>query len=155
MRLDQTDVSLISLLRENARMTNKELAERTGISPSTCLERVRRLVENGVLTGFHATVDSQAVGIGVQAMIAVRHSQHQPLSFERMRDELLQIREVVAVYLLAGTRDYLVHVATRDVDNLRNVCEQFSSRSEVAHIETSLILDFARSDSPPMYLDDA
>ena len=154
MRLDRTDCGLITMLRENARISNKDLAERNGISPSTCLERVRRLVENGVLTGFHASVDSKAIGIGVQAMIAVRLSQHQPLSFDRLRDELQKIPEVVAVYLLAGTRDYLVHIATRDVDHLRAICEQFSSRSEVAHIETSLILDYERSKTLPIYLEE-
>ena len=153
MRLDRTDFGLISMLRENARISNKDLAEKSGISPSTCLERVRRLTDNGVLTGFHAAVDSKSVGIGVQAMLAVRHSQHQPLSFDRLRAELLQIEEVVAVYFLAGTRDYLVHVATRDVDHLRATCEQFSSRTEVAHIETSLILDYERSTTVPIYLE--
>lgn len=154
MKLDRTDFGLISMLRENARTSNKELAERNGISPSTCLERVRRLTDNGVLTGFHAAVDSKAIGIGVQAMIAVRHSQHEPLSFERLRDELLKLPVVVAVYFLAGTRDYLVHVATRDVDHLRETCEQFSSRNEVGHIETSLILDYERSKTLPIYLEE-
>lgn len=142
------------MLRKNARISNKELAASVGISPSTCLERVRRLSESGVLTGFHAAVDPKMVGVGVQALIAARHSQHQPLSFDRLREELLQIPEVLAVYLLAGTRDYLVHVAVRDVEHLRNVCERFSSRSEVAHIETSLILDYDRSTTVPMYLDE-
>ncbi|MCG8584639.1 MAG: Lrp/AsnC family transcriptional regulator [Pirellulales bacterium] len=154
MRLDRIDFGLISMLRENARISNKELAERNGISPSTCLERVRRLTDGGVLTGFHAAVDSKAIGIGVQAMIAVRHAQHEPLSFERLRDDLLKVPVVVAVYFLAGTRDYLVHVATRDVDHLRETCEQFSSRSEVGHIETSLILDYERSTTLPNYLEE-
>ena len=84
-------------------MSNKDLAARNGVSASTCLERVRRLRQGGVLTGFHAEVDPKSIGIGVQAMIAVRHSQRQEFSFEKLREDLLQIPEVVAVYLLAGS----------------------------------------------------
>ena len=65
--------------------------------------------------------------------------------------ELLQIPEVVTVFFLAGTRDILIHVAARDVDHLRHVCERFTSRPEVAHIETSLILEYAHSHSLPEF----
>jgi len=154
MRLDPTDVVIIRSLREDARISNKELAARAGISPSTCLERVRRLQKGGVLCGFHAEVDPKSIGVGVQAMIAVRHSHRHQLSFAKLRTELLRIPEVVAVYLLAGTRDYMVHVATRDSDHLRDVCERFCSQSSVGHIETSLILDYARNPSLPIYVDE-
>ena len=153
MRLDQIDCGIIRALREDARMSNKDLAARNGVSASTCLERVRRLRQGGVLIGFHAEVDPKSIGVGVQAMIAVRHSQRQEFSFEKLREDLLQIPEVVAVYLLAGTLDYMVHVATRDVDHLRDVCEMFISRSPVSHIETSLILDYTRNPSMQIYLD--
>ena len=153
MNLDRIDYDILSLLQKDGRISNKDLAARNGVSASTCLERVRRLRQGGVLTGFHAEVDPKSIGVGVQAMIAVRHSQRQEFSFEKLREDLLQIPEVVAVYLLAGTLDYMVHVATRDVDHLRDVCEKFISRSPVSHIETSLILDYARNPSLQIYLD--
>ncbi len=71
MELDRIDVELIRLLRKNARLPNKELAARVGVAPSTALERVRRLREARVLLGFHAEVAPEAVGIGLQAMVAV------------------------------------------------------------------------------------
>lgn len=154
MRLDPIDLVLIRSLCDDARMSNKDLAACGGISPSTCLERVRRLRQGGVFSGFHAEVDPKSIGVGVQAMIAVRHSHRHKLSFDKLREDLLRIPEVVAVYLLAGTRDYMVHVAARDTDHLRSVCEAFCSRSEVGHIETSLILDYARNNSLPIYADE-
>ncbi len=154
MNLDPTDLVIIRSLHNDARISNKDLAACSGISPSTCLERVRRLRQNGVLSGFHAEVDPESIGIGIQAMIAVRHSHRHKLSFDKLREDLLRIPEVVAVYLLAGTRDYLVHVAARDTGHLRTVCEAFCSRSEVGHIETSLILDYARNPSLAIYVDE-
>ncbi|RPH55785.1 Lrp/AsnC family transcriptional regulator, partial [bacterium] len=70
--LDRTDCEILAALQKNARLPNKELAERLGIAQSTCLERVRRMVEEGILQGFHARVDPKAMGIGLQAMVVIR-----------------------------------------------------------------------------------
>ena len=151
-QLDRTDFGLLEALQKNARVTNKELANSVGISPSTCLERVRRLRSSGALTGFHAAVDPEALGIQVQAMVAVRLDRHALVSFDRLRDELLNIPEVVSVYLLAGAQDFLVHVAASSVNHLRNVVsDNFAAREDVAHMETSLIFDHARSPDLPNF----
>ena len=72
MKLDRIDFDILAALQENGRMSNKELAEAHGISPSTCLERVRRLRALGAISGVHAHVLPQALGIGVQALISIR-----------------------------------------------------------------------------------
>ena len=72
VELDRIDIELIRLLRKHARLSNKDLAEAVGVAPSTALERVRRLRETGVIRGFHAEFDPQALGIDLQAMVAVR-----------------------------------------------------------------------------------
>jgi len=151
MKLDRIDCGLVEMLQQDARVSNKELARCSGISASTCLERVRRLVESGALVGFHAKVDPRALGIGVEAMISIRHSEHQRLSLDAVKQQLLKLPAVAQVFLLAGTRDVLLHVTARDVDHLRQICEQITSRPEVAHIETSLVFDHSRSDVLPNY----
>ena len=72
VELDDVDRRLLSELERDGRISNKELAAAAGIAPSTCHARVRALRESGVLRGFHAQVDPEAVGRGLQAMIAVR-----------------------------------------------------------------------------------
>ncbi|HEY6563194.1 MAG TPA: Lrp/AsnC family transcriptional regulator [Pirellulaceae bacterium] len=152
MKLDRTDFELLESLQRNARLTNKELAARIGISPSTCLERVRRLVAKKAIRGFHADVHPTAVGIGVQALISIRLGRHAEISFDSLLKELTQLKEVIHVYLLAGSQDLLVHVAVKDVAHLRAlVVDQFTTRPDVAHIETSLIFEFAKSVSLPNY----
>jgi len=75
-QLDRTDRAIIGLLQHNARLSNKELAAGAGIAPSTCSERMRRLEMLGVFSGFHAAVDPRVMGIGLQAMIAIRLRRH-------------------------------------------------------------------------------
>ena len=152
VNLDRTDFALLSAMQQNARISNKELAQSVGIAPSTCLERVRRLQSMNAILGFRTEVAPDALGIGIQAMISLRISQHARVSFDQLREELITLHEAVSVYVLAGTQDILVHVAVKDVQHLRTlVDETFTARGDVAHIETWLIFDHARSNELPNY----
>lgn len=153
-QLDRTDHEILEILQSDGRISNKDLAEKIGVSPSTCLERVRRLRESGVLRGFHAEVDPQSLGIGVQAMISVRLRHHTEVSFDQLCEEMMGIPETVAVYLLTGTQDLLVHVAVRDVTHLRDLMSNsFTSRPDAQRVETSLIFEHARRSVLPEYTD--
>jgi DNA-binding Lrp family transcriptional regulator len=141
--LDRIDCAILAFLQKNARLTNKELAEMVGVAPSTCLERVRRLVASGVIKGFHADIDPGALGIGLQAIIAVRLKQHLRelvLDFHR---HVMTLPEVCGVFHITGGDDYLVHVAVRDSDHLRDLAlDSFTTRPEVDHIHTRLIFEY-------------
>lgn len=140
--LDRTDRDLIRLLQEDARRSNKELAAAVGIAASTCSERVRRLEEAGVFSGFHADVADEVLGIGLQAMIAVRLRRHGEQEVERFKGRALALPEVVALSHVTGATDFLVHVVVRDAGHLRDLAvTAFTSWAEVSHIETSLIFE--------------
>ncbi len=139
-------------LSNNARLSNKELAAEVGLAPSSCLERVRRLQADGVLRGYHADVDPGALGIGIQAMIAVRLKQHSRELADSFRDHVRTRPEVVALWHVAGENDYLVQIAVRDVEHLRNFAlDALTVRDEVAHLETSLIFEHRRAWNLPDY----
>lgn len=140
------------MLQKDARISNKELASVNGISPSTCLERVRRLKNAGVIQGYHAAVNPEALGIAVQAMISIRLRQHASIDFDALIREMSETKEVVNTYLLSGGNDFLVHVAVRDVEHLRTlVLDRFTARHEVAHIETALIFEYLEGSVLPNY----
>jgi DNA-binding Lrp family transcriptional regulator len=140
--LDQADIAILATLKKNARISNKDLAERVGLAPSTCLERVKRLVEMGAIQGFHADIDLGMLGFGLQAMIAVRLRRHSREVVTSFREYVLALTEVRAVYHVAGADDFLVHVAVRDADHLRDLAmDAFTTRREVSHIETRLIFE--------------
>lgn len=150
--LDRIDFALLRLLRKNARLPNKDLAERVGVAPSTALERIRRLRESRALLGFHAEVAPAAVGIGLQAMIAVRLTRHSRELVDSFHEHLLRLEEVLAFYHVAGADDFLVHVGVRDSAHLRDFAlSAFTERTEVAHIETRLIFEFRRNPELPVY----
>lgn len=150
MALDRIDFEIVTALQNNARLSNKELAARIALSPSTCLERVRKLRASGVLRGFHAEVDPARVGIGLQALIAVRLRRHSRALVEGFRAYVLGLPEVAAVYHVAGATDFLVHVGVRDADHLRTVAmDALTTRREVAHVETSLIFEHTRVPTAP------
>lgn len=143
--LDRTDRALLGALAKNARASNKELAAMVGLAPSSCLERVRRLVREGVIRGFAADIDAVALGYELEAMMAIRLRQHTREQFEAFRRYSLTLPEVVAVYHMAGENDFLLHVLARDAQHLRDLAiDRFISREEVGHIETWLVFEHLR-----------
>lgn len=154
MHLDRIDCEILRQLRKNARLPNKTLAERIGVAPSTTLERVRRLRESSVIVGYHAEIEPVALGIGLQAMVSVRLDRHSRADLDAFHAYLLTLNEVMTFYHVAGRNDYLVHVAVRDSNHLRDFAmDAFTTRPEVAHIETSLIFSFQRNADLPIYTD--
>jgi DNA-binding Lrp family transcriptional regulator len=153
--LDRIDFRIVRLLRNNARLSNKELADQVGLAPSTCLVRTRMLQQNGVLTGFKAEVDPSTLGVGLQAMISVRLKRHYKPDVEAFRQHALELPEVVRLYHVAGPIDFLAHVWTRDSAHLRDLAmTAFTSRREVSHIETELIFEHVSCRDLPAFLDD-
>lgn len=148
--LDEIDWQILQALRNDARITNKDLAERLSIAPSTCLERVRRLHDRKVILGHHAELNPKALGLTVQAMIAVRLAKHARKEINAFRASMLAMPEVVMLYHVSGAFDYLIHVMVRDTDALRDlILSGFTERPEVEHVETHLIFEQARSLSLP------
>lgn len=150
--IDRTDSILLSALQKNGRFSNKELAAKAGIAQSTCLERVRRLVDEKILVGFHADVSPRAMGVGLMAMVAVRLERHSREMVASFRHHVASLPEVLAIYHMAGINDFLLHVAVHDADHLRDLAlTAFTTRPEVAHIETALIFEYVGARPMPCY----
>lgn len=143
--LDDIDQRIVAALRREGRLPNNALAEKVGIAASTCLTRLRALVERGVITGFHAEVDPAWIGRPIQAMISVRLRGDARGSINEFSDRLASMIEVLNVYFLGGADDFHVHVAAKDPDDLRAfVVDNLSSAPEVALTETNLIFEHKR-----------
>ncbi|MEE1930138.1 Lrp/AsnC family transcriptional regulator [Streptomyces sp. TRM 70351] len=138
--MDELDSAIITRLQADARQTNRELARSLGIAPSTCLERVRLLRKRGVILGYTAQVSLPALNRHVQALIAV---QVRPLNREvvdGVRRTLRALPEVLAVFVLAGGDDFVVHVAVQDVGQLHSfLIDRLSGRREIIGFRTSVI----------------
>ena len=151
--LDRTDFAILAALQNDARLSNKELAARVGLAPSSCLERVRRLRASGVLTGFRALVEPRALGIAMQALVFVTLARHARRQVKAFREHALSLPETIALYHVAGQHDFLVHLGVRDANHLRDLAlDAFTSRPEVARIETHLIFEHAPRPALPVLM---
>ena len=140
--LDDIDRRLLDALREDARMPNVRLAELVGVAPSTCIARVRSLRERGVIRAFRAELDPRALGLTLQALISVNIKVGARQTIPRFAAEMRALPEVSQVFFLGGAEDFILDVATRDSDHLREfVLENLSSHPAVASTRTSIVFE--------------
>lgn len=146
-RLDEIDRKILAELQADGRMTNVELARRVGISAPPCLRRVRTLEESGYILGYHANVDSRALGFEVQvfAMVGLNSQAEVDLSaFEgRCRDWPL-VREC---HMLNGEIDFILKCVAPDLSTFqRFLTEELTAANHVASVKTSLVIRGAKDE---------
>lgn len=139
--LDSIDRALIGELQNDARQTNKALAAKVGVAPSTCLERVRELQARGVITGFHAAIDPAAIGRPMEAILSIQQRGEHRRATEQLLGDLAARPETVRVMALTGTTDFIAHVAVRDMNEMRELVWGLIERSEVGRVQSSLVFD--------------
>ena len=140
--LDEVDTQLVELLRAHARMPNSRLAELVGIAQSTCITRVRSLEQRGVITGYSARISPAALGLSLQALISVSIKSGARQTIAKFSDEMRSRPEVVELFFLGGAEDFVIHVATRDTNHLREfVVANLSAHPSVASTRTSIVFE--------------
>jgi DNA-binding Lrp family transcriptional regulator len=150
MDLDRIDFAILDALSDDGTLSNKELAARIDLAESTTLRRVRKLRDEGVIRGVHAEVDLRALGVNLQAMVAVRLQKHSRELVETFEEHVRSLPRVLSIFHVAGEYDYLVHVAVQNADELRDLAlDAFTTRPEVEHLETSLIFEHTQTWSVP------
>lgn len=144
--LDDVDRRILGHLAADARIPNNALADLVGIAASTCLGRVRALRTAGVIRGYHADIDPGAIGRPIQAMIAVRLQSHARGHITEFTAMVAALPEVLNVFFLGGTDDFLIHIAATGTENLRDfVVVNLSGNPDVALTETNLIFEHVRA----------
>jgi Lrp/AsnC family leucine-responsive transcriptional regulator len=117
--LDPVDRRLLKALQEDGRMSNAELARRCNLSPAACFERVRRLRERGVITGYAALIDPAKVGRGLMIFVEVLLDRTTGDMFEAFAEAVRRQPEVLECHMVAGGFDYLIKARVGDMDAYR------------------------------------
>src|SRR5215467_8918291 len=115
--LDTIDCRVITELQADARLSNVELAERVGLSPSPCLRRVKRLERDGYIIGYRAALRRERVGLGFSVFVGVKidsHANERALTFERA---VTAMPEVISCHLVSGEADYFLEVVVPDLEH--------------------------------------
>lgn len=139
--LDRIDLRLLALLQTQGRAPNSDIAAQVNLSPSACLRRIQRLESAGVIDGYAARVNPQAVGLGLQAFVRVQLEKHGPASIDHFADNVQGWEEVITCHALTGDMDYLLHVAVRDLEHFsRFLLDHLLNASGVADVNSSFVL---------------
>jgi len=119
--LDRIDRKILDLLQKDGRLSMTDLAQRIGLSPTPCTERVRRLEREGVITGYHARVDPRALGRPLLVFVELRLSAKSNDAFDRVKKELAYVPEVMECHLVSGDFDYLIKARIAEMGDYRRL----------------------------------
>lgn len=145
VNIDRIDEQILHELQADARRPNRALAEAASVSPSTMVSRVRSLEERGVIKGYHAEVDLQALDRHVEALVSVRLDAKTPEAIDEFIETIWKLDATISVTLLTGAFDFVVHITARDVADLGDiVLNNFACAPNVAAEQTAIIFDHRR-----------
>jgi Lrp/AsnC family leucine-responsive transcriptional regulator len=115
--LDAIDCRIVAALQADGRLSNLELAERVGLSPSPCLRRVKRLERDGYIEAYRAMLQRNRLGLGLTVFIGIKIDSHANARAEAFQDAIVAMPEVVACHLVSGEADYLLEVVVPDLEH--------------------------------------
>lgn len=140
--LDDLDRRILRELGHDGRISNYDLAERIGLSPSPTLRRLRRLEEIGAIRGYTALVDPAAHGWSLSAIATIRLGRQNEDEIVMFEDAVRSWDDVVECHLVTGSRDYILKVMTKDLQTYeRFIKEKIARLKCVASIETSFVMN--------------
>lgn len=147
--VDRVDRAIVEQLRRDAHLTNTELADRVGLTPSPCLRRVRRLEEDGIILGYHARIAPEALGRQFEVYVEFELTNQAKATVERFEASLVAFDEVVEVRRMFGSPDYQALVAVADLtDYERFMTQQLMDLPGLARLQSRFAMKTLKSDHP-------
>lgn len=148
IELDTIDKHILSALQRNSRLTNAELAKTVGLSPSPCLRRVRRMEEAGYIIGYRSILDRRAIGLGVTAFARLQVEWPRAT---KLREEIQNLPQVVACYILTGESGVLLEIVAADLaEYSKFLFETLYNISGVRGIQSSVLLESVKEGPTPL-----
>jgi Lrp/AsnC family transcriptional regulator, leucine-responsive regulatory protein len=147
--MDHFDRKIIAELQADGRLSNVDLAERIGLSPSPCLRRVKRLEREGYIGSYRATLDRVLVGLGFTVFVGVRIEAHSNDRAEGFEKAVLGMHEVIGCHMVSGTVDYLLEVVVPDLAHYQKfLIEKLLALPIVREVQSSIALNTLKAGAP-------
>jgi Lrp/AsnC family leucine-responsive transcriptional regulator len=142
MEIDRFDRQILQILQTEGRISNQELADRIGLSPSPCLRRVKALEESGLIAGYRALVSAKALGLTLMALIHISMDRHTPERFSDFEAAIADIPEVMECLLITGqAADYQLKVVVKDLDAYQELLlKRITGIKGVSGVHSSFVL---------------
>ncbi len=122
--LDRIDVAILRVLQRDASLSQREVADRVGLSQNACWRRMMRLREAGIIEGQTVRLNLQAIGLGLTVFVLVRTRDHSPGWLETFRKTVLGIENVVDFHRIAGDYDYMLKIVARDMNDFDRIYQR-------------------------------
>jgi DNA-binding Lrp family transcriptional regulator len=140
--LDIINRKILRELESDGRLSNTDLAERVGLSPSACLRRVQELERQDIITGYKALVNPSSRGVGVTVYVTVGLSEHSKGALENFQKAIARIQEVRECHVVTGSFEFLLRVEVADLEAYKNFhTDVLADISNVANIVSNIVLD--------------
>jgi DNA-binding Lrp family transcriptional regulator len=120
MQLDTTDFKILALLQHDAKLTNKEIADKVSKSSTSVYERIKKLEEEGFITNYVALLNSRKIERSLIAFTTIQLKQHEYLMLKQFEKEIVTFNEVMECYHMTGINDYMLKIAIKDMDEYQN-----------------------------------
>ena len=140
LRLDDRDLRMLAILREEGRLSKAELAKRINLSAAPCWERLKRLEEAGIIVGYHAEVSLKKIAAHIVVFMAVELEQHRVEDFTLFERTIAPLDEIVACWAVGGGFDYILQIITRDIDSYQRLVDHLlEARTGLARYFTYVV----------------
>jgi Lrp/AsnC family transcriptional regulator, leucine-responsive regulatory protein len=147
--LDAIDLRILKSLQEDGRLTNNDLADRVGLSPSPCLRRVRRLEQEGFIRTYRAVLDRESVGLGLTVFVEVKVERHNRENATALQEALGAMPEVVSCHMVSGSADFIAEIVVANLKAYeRLLTEKLLALPMIADIRSNFALTRVKSDGP-------
>jgi DNA-binding Lrp family transcriptional regulator len=140
--LDTFDIKILDALQLDGRLTNNDLSERVGLSPSQCSRRRQALEEAGLIASYHAQLDADRVGLAITVFVNVKLAAHSTDNARKFASLIGRLGAVQEAYSLTGASDYMLKLVVPDLKSLSRVLNDvLLAHPSVAHVQSSIVLD--------------
>jgi Lrp/AsnC family leucine-responsive transcriptional regulator len=144
--LDRIDLAILKILQSNGRISNVALAQEVNLSASPCLDRVKRLEQEGYIKHYGAFLNANKLNYGMTAFIHVILNKTTSDVLKEFKKEVVKIKEVVECHLVAGGFDYLVKIRFTGMDNYRLVLDKVASLPAISQTHTYIVTELVKED---------
>ncbi len=145
--LDDFDTAILHALHQNASLTNAQLSQQVGLSPSQCSRRRSALESRGIIRGYRADLDARALGYNVEAVVRVTLSSHSETTDDEFAHFLANLPQVQHAHSLTGDSDYVLFVRMRSLDDLATfIHKRLLPHSQVSQVRSDVVLKTIKRD---------
>jgi Lrp/AsnC family transcriptional regulator len=145
VELDRLDRRILTLLQDNAGLSNAEISERVGLSANACWRRIRRLEEQGVIRGRVALLNQEMLDLKVTVFVGIKTNEHNEQWLKKFAEGVKAIPEVVEFYRMSGDIDYMLRIVARDIDDYDRVYKKLIAVAPLHDVSSSFAMECIKS----------